>query len=354
MWVKGLGTRRAPTWSWFGIAIHRGLEVRYKPGTKRAPISDMIDAFEESCHNEIRNIYTAGGEIEDEEVVDGVQLGKAMLLGYAKEYREDDDWEVIHSEQSFQIDVPHPTKKNRTLAVYCGTWDSLWRHRTTKELWLVDHKTRKQFPTNWSFYAINDQAGSYLWVAPEVLHELGIINKKKDKIEGIIFNALRKHLPDNRPLDGAGRARNKPQKLDYYEALQETRTLNPRRLPSLARLAEMAREDDIIVLGKVSLTQPAPLFHREEIERYQSERVAQARRVQSEVMWMNRIRSGKSAAFKTPTEDCVRCPIFEVCEADEQNPLEAEELAQTLLMKVDHYEGHRKDMERTGGVIIGS
>lgn len=311
-WVKGLTSRRVPTWSWFGTAIHRGLEAWYKPGMKRGGKKKMLEAFEEAVDGEIRRVYTAGGELDEDEIVDGQTLGRAMLLGYVDHYGQDSEWEVIHSEQSFQIDVPHPYKPGKMIAVYAGTWDSLWRNVRSKEYWLVDHKTRRAFPQNWTFYEINDQAGSYLWVAPEVLVHMGIL-KKKDKIEGLIFNTLRKHMPDERPRNKNGEALN----MD----------------------------------GSVSKRQPAPLFHREEIYRRQTERVQQAHRVQQEALWMKDIRDGKREAFKTPTEDCVRCQFFDYCETDEQDKEEGQELANVILMKRDPYESHREAMER-GGVVL--
>lgn len=352
-WVLGQTARRVPTWSWFGTAVHRGLEVRYPPGNKRGKKSDMIDAFVEACDSEHRNVYSAGGELDTDEVVDGIALGKAMLLGYVDEYGKDDEWEVIHSEQSFQIDVPNPDLGALSpLAIYCGTWDSLWRNRRTKELWLVDHKTRRSFPTNWTFYEINDQGGSYLWVAPEVLHEMGIINKKKDKIEGLIFNALRKHLPSDKPRDDQGMTRNRPLKADYYEALKDKVDLNPNRLPAIPVLAEYARDLDRIVLGAVSAVQPAPLFHREEVYRSHTERVTQGQRVQAEVTWMNAVRNGTMPLFKTPTEECTRCQFFDVCQMDETSKEDAAELATAVLMHRDPYASHVADMERTGGVEV--
>ena len=37
-WVKGLSSRRVPTWSWFGTAIHKGLEARYPEGAVRGSV----------------------------------------------------------------------------------------------------------------------------------------------------------------------------------------------------------------------------------------------------------------------------------------------------------------------------
>lgn len=311
-WNKGLTSRRVPTWSWFGTAIHAGLESWYIPGKKRGGRRKMLAAFDEALDGETRRIYTDGGEISEDEIVDGRALGHAMLLGYIDHFGQDTEWEVIHSEQSFQIDVPGVKKKDPVLAIYCGTWDSLWRNRRTKELWLVDHKTRRSFPQNWSFYNINDQAGSYLWVAPEVLVAMGVLSKK-DKIEGLIFNALRKHLPDERPRNSDGECLNKD--------------------------------------GSVSKRQPAPLYHREEIYRSPEERVKQAKRVQGEALVMSKMRSGEIPVFKNPTENCVRCQYFEVCELDEWSEEEGRELARSVLMKRDPYKTHTEAMAR-GGVTI--
>ena len=332
-WDQGLTTVKTPTWAWFGTAIHAALEVRYKPGKKRGKVSKMIDAFEESMGDEVGRIWQEGGELSDEEVVDARELGHAMLRGYVDHYGPEKNIEVIHSEQSFQIDVPHPTKPGETLCVYAGTWDSLWL--VDGELWLVDHKTRKSFPSNWSFYDINDQAGSYLWVAPEVLVHMGVLTKKEAKrIQGLIFNALRKHMPDKRPINPAnGLACNRPLKQDYEEALSPVMDL-PTRLPAIAVLEEMAASKGITVYGQPSKIQPAPLFHRETVERTLNERAKMGQRVQDEAVWMQAVRNGKMPAFKTPTEDCVRCQIFDYCQADEQD------------------RDHREAMER-GGVVLG-
>lgn len=348
-WVKGLTSVRTPTWSWFGTAIHAGLEVRYKPGKKRGSLKKVLEAFEESMDGQIGKIYTEGGEIEESEVVDGRELGIAMLKGYVEEYGEEKHIEVIHSEQSFQIDVPHPTKPGEVICVYAGTWDSLWR--IDGVLWIVDHKTRKQFPSNTDFYDLNDQAGSYLWVAPEVLIHLGILTKKEaKKIMGLQFNLLRKQMPSARPVEADGYVHNKPTKADYEAALSPVMDL-PTRLPTIAVLEEYAHKQNIKVLGEVSKVQPLPLFKRVVAERSLEERATQGQRVQAEAMWMEAVRNGEMPLFKTPTEDCVRCQLFDYCQADEHDHAEGQELAEVLLRRRDPYRDHREAMER-GGVVL--
>lgn len=350
-WLKGYGTRRVPTWAWFGTAIHAALEVRYPIGIKRGKIGDVLEAFETAVGEETGRIWQDTNAILDEqEVVDAKELGRAMLIGYVEHFGDDTEWEVIHTEQPFQITVPHPTKPGKTLVVYAGTWDALWRNRRTGEFWIVDHKTRKAFPVNWTFYEINDQAGSYLWVAPEVLRFLGVFGKK-DTIEGLIFNALKKKMPDKRPVNADGLRTNKPKKEHYERALSEAGIATPTRI-TVAALHSMAEEAGLTVLGDVSAVQPGDLFHREEIYRSTSERVKQAKRVQQEALWMQRIRDGKAEAFKTPTEDCVRCKIFDYCQVDEQNTNEGKEIRDTILMRRDFYEDHHRDMVLKGGVDL--
>lgn len=348
-WGKGLTARRTPTWSWFGTAVHRGLEVRYKAGAKRGKRSEVIDAFVEACEEEVRKIYTEGGELEDSEIVDGKELGIAMLNGYIDEYGPEKHIYVVHSEQSFQIDVPDPSDPTKVLVVYAGTWDSVWL--IDGVYWIVDHKTRKAFPANTDFYDINDQAGSYLWVAPEVLVHMGIMTKKQTKkIMGLQFNLLRKQMPSSREVQADGMVHNKPVKADYEAALSPFMDL-PARLPTIAVLEQWAAERKIKVIGEVSKVQPQPLFKRIEVERSLRERVTQGQRVQREALWMNKVRSGELPIIKTPTEDCVRCQLFDYCQADEHNPEEAIEIAKSTLRNRDPYRDHRDAMQRNGVVL---
>jgi len=351
-WRRGLRTRKTPVWAWFGTAIHAALEVYYPPGIKRGKLADVLVAFHESADGETGRIWTENqGHLEDdfeEQVVDAKVLGEAMLRGYVEHYGGDRQWEVIHTEQPFQINVPHP-QTGESMVVYAGTWDSLMRNRRTKDFWIWDHKTRKSFPSEgrWQFYNINDQAGSYLWVAPEVLKFLGVF-KKTDKIEGLVFNALRKHLPDTRPINPeTGKATNNPTKDHYLEAFEKAGIELPRKV-LVKDLATMAKSAGLRVYGEPSARQPVELFHREEVFRDHHERVTQAKRVQAEAKIMSLMRSGKLDVYKVPTEECTRCPIFDYCEMNEQNPEAAEDFAKTMYRRTDPYRDHREAMTLKG------
>jgi hypothetical protein len=346
-WVRGLGTGHVPTWSWFGTAIHKALEVRYPVGTKRGSLADVLAAFEDACAGEQRRIWEQGGELDDEEWHDGVLLGNAMLKGYVKKYGEDRRWQVIHSEQPFQIDVRHPVT-GRLIAVYCGTWDLFVWDREDKVYRLVDHKTRAQFKQDWSFFELNDQGGSYLWVAPEVLRHMGLLGPK-EHIDGIVFNMLRKAMPQ--PVAEDGIRYNKPQKKHYQAALSDPRFQYDQEMvakASLAQLAAMAQKVGLDVKGDPRAVQPTPLFRRYTTHRGIEQRVNQGRKVLAEATHMDLVRRGRLPLLKHPTEDCVRCPLFDFCQLDELDPAEAEGYARTMLVQRDPYADHRAAMQEGG------
>jgi hypothetical protein len=343
-WVEGLTSPHIPTWSWFGTAIHIALSVRYQPGKKRASVADVLAAFDEAVGEEVRRMYTEGIEPDDEEIHDGRELGRAMLIGYFQQYGRDQAWHVVHNEQPFQIYVPHPERAGRYIALYCGTWDLVVWDLVDKCYRIVDHKTRRSFPSDWSFYDVNDQGGSYLWVAPEVLRHKGIFGPK-DSLDGIVFNCLKKAMPDERPKDAQGVYRNKPKKEHYITALARVGATAKMKLDELEGLA---REHGLIVLGEPSLKQPGPLFYRHTSHRTEAERVKQAEHVIAESRHMTLVRQGKLPLTKHRTEACPRCSLFDMCQLDERDPAEAREYARTMLVTGNPYAEHERAMARDG------
>jgi hypothetical protein len=351
-WVLGLTSQRVPTWAWFGTAVHKAMEVRYPLGKKRGHMADVLQAFEDAVDGQVGKIYTEGLELDEEEVVNATELGKAMLRGYHRRYGRDQHWQVIHSEQPFQINVHHPVT-GKLLLVYCGTFDMVVWDTAVKRFYVVDHKTRKTFPAIWTFYDLNDQGGSYLWVAPEVLEHLGVFTKRDSrKVEGIIFNALKKALPDDRPRNALGEATNKPTKVHYVEALGSRGIVDadgkPLMKAKLDRLQELATAAKLEVFGDVSAVQQGELFHRYTSRRGPEERVRQAQHVVNESIQMNRVRKGIDAPTKNKTEECTRCPLFDMCQLDEIDPAQGLEYAEGSLMRRDPYADHREDFAANG------
>lgn len=345
-WVRGFAAPRVPTWAWFGTAIHRALEARYPIGTKRGGIADVLDAFEEAIGEETRRVYEAGSELDDQEVHDGRELGIAMLRGYVQHWGLDKHWQVLHTEQPFQIDVRHPTT-GRLIAVYCGTWDLFVWDSVDKVYRIVDHKTRASFKKDWSFYDLNNQGGSYLWVAPEVLVHLGLL-KKTDTIDGIVFNMLRKAMPQPTAADGI--RYNQPKKPDFEAAFAAKRIELPPKL-TIVKMEALAREHGIDVKGAPRAVQPTPNFERYTTRREPEERVRQGRKVIDEARHMDMVRRGKLPLLKHPTEDCVRCQLFDFCQLDERDPQEALNYASTEFVQRDPYADHREAMQDNGFIV---
>lgn len=313
-YVKGLEPRRTPTWSWFGRAIHEALAVRYRVGRIRGSMLDTLSAFEAALGEEVRRVWTQGDELDEQEVVDARELGIAMLRGYINRYGKDAHWEVIVTETPMQIDVPHP-KTGRIIATYCLTLDAVVYDRVERKVRIVDHKTRSTFPAEgkWEFYDHNRQGKAYLWVAPELLRHMGLI-RRADQVDGIIFNCLKKRLPDDRPTNVKGEALNKD--------------------------------------GTVSKRQPAPLFHRHYTPSSPYERVRQAHHVAAEAVQMGLVRTGKLEPIKSTTEACPRCTLYEFCAADEISPEDGLEIARHVYSKRDPYADHRLDMQEKDGVWL--
>ena len=327
-WIHGLRPRREPTWAVFGTAWHKAMEVRYPPGIRRGSLTDTIDAFLDALDDSIRKIGVDLEDVYDPDEEDGIaegatkaevellladELGEIMLRAYARHWGKDPDWEVIHTEQPFQIDVHNPATGN-LLVVYAGTWDMLVRHRRTGKLWLVDHKTAKVLP-NPQYLELDDQAGSYLWVAKEVLVHKGILTKR-DSIEGIVFSYAKKAPPDPRPRDAAGRTLNKD--------------------------------------GSVSKRQPGPRFLRHTTYRPPEMQVAQAERVMQEAQIMSQMRRGDLPIYKNPTHDCPRCPLFDLCQLHEQRAPGWKDYRDELFVVKDVYADHREAMAHNGYEVKGS
>lgn len=318
-WLNGLMPVREPTWAVFGTAWHRAMEVYYPVGRKRGSVLDCIDMFLESLDDQGRKI---GVDIEDLEegerrkqedkgkkvkLVPARELGPEMLRAYHKFYEGDRDWQVVHTEQTFQIDVPDPDFPGEVIIVLAGTWDALMIQLSTRRYELWDHKSAKSIPSP-GYLNLDNQAGTYPWVAKEVLVHKGILTKK-DRIHGIWFNFAKKSPPDARPTNAAGESLNKD--------------------------------------GTVSKMQPAKRFERYYTPRTPHQIVAQARRVQKQAVVMELQRIGELPIYKTPNHECERCPMFDMCELEEAGD-DWEFYRDEMFKHRDPYRDHREAMERNG------
>jgi hypothetical protein len=206
---------------------------------------------------------------EDGTWMEAGELGYALLTAFVEEFGEDEQYEVISSEQTFAIRL---TKR----LTYVGTFD-VWRDRMTGQLLLKEWKTAAQF---WDRHLpLDEQAGTYWAFAPTWLRMLGILDDDDD-IKGILYTFLRKAMPDERPKNEEGLSLNKD--------------------------------------GAVSKRQPNPLFKRVPVYRDRRDRMNIKKRIIYQFEEMEEIRNGKRPIYKSPTTmNCAMCPFVDPCELHE-------------------------------------
>lgn len=285
---------------WFGIGVHEALAQWYKPGLKRG--IHPAEYWADWAAEEETKIRTSVSENYQEDVwEDARDLGIAMLEGYVATYGEDDTWEVIDTEHAFQIEIPYRNRSG-VQAIYAGTFDGVYRDLTDGLIRLMEHKTAKSVKL--SHLPLDDQAGSYWAVASDILRHEGIL-KSGEQIKGIMYNFLRKAMPDERPQDERGRYLNKN--------------------------------------GSVSKIQPKSLFVREPVDRTRKEIRTQIRRIQDEASWMAAARKRPDRIFKNPTMDCDwDCPLYDMCQLHERGGDDWKEYRDVMFTRADPYADHRK------------
>jgi len=359
---QGLTTKSIrPGALWFGIGIHLALQERYKyKGLRRG--KDVLKVWRDYVGEEIAFVNTTNYEDADpnvapeQEWVEAQALGEAMLGAYLDKYGKDERWHVISAEQTFEIPIPRPmsASERRTnssaqriaripLVYYNGTFDLVALDAEAEEensLLLWDHKTAKQITT--SHLSLDDQAGAYWAIASDVLAHQGLI-KPGMKLDGILYNFLRKTIPDDRPTNVDGEATNKPTKQQYIAAFpKDVQDWAQDKKTTLADLVRMANEYGIIVLGDVSKTQPTPMFVRETVVRTRNERRTQIQRIQGEALLAEKYRTRELPLIKNPTKDCSwDCSFFSMCELHEAGG-DWQEYRDAVYKKTDPYANHRK------------
>ena len=321
----------------FGTLIHAALERYYTPlpkGTKRQRIHPAT-IFQTLYAEELTRTREAWPEWRDDdgEWHDYLALGVAMLEGYVKRWSaQDDEYIVLATEQTFQTPIVFPDQWNgANLApkasprTYVGTFDRILYDKVNRRLLLGDYKTTKSDPTKTGHLALDEQAGAYWAMAPRWLHESAPaalqakIRRRlralppsvrravtdddgRLRFDGILYDFLRKGLPDERPTDSEGHSLNKD--------------------------------------GSVSKMQPTPLFHRETVYRDAGDRAHVLERVWQDAVEIGQVREGTLALKKSPDYfHCLNCQFKDLCELHETgNDWEA--MAKVTMTGWDPFSAH--------------
>jgi len=312
-YLAGLETKARRGALSFGSMIHSALEAYYPPGVERG--EHPAEAF--------ARLYDANDEGDfdqwDEEGnrVPARELGIAMLEGYVEEYGTDSDIEMIAPEMGFQIDVYD--QRGDYLCTYVGKIDGVARRRSTGRVVNLEHKSAKSIPLVRINSDYGEQGLSYSWASTRWLQHQGILGPD-EAVEGVLYNFLRKALPDERPMNEAGHRLNKPSKDAIVAACEGAGLPTKGTIPVLTdRLISSGwTEQDVLLLGEPSKNQPAPLFHRQPMDIGPRQLVQFEKRLRQEAWEMRQVRLGKIPVYKSPSDwTCRMCDLRDVCEVHE-------------------------------------
>jgi Zierdtviridae exonuclease len=257
---------------WFGTGIHYALAEWYDEGFNRGP--QPADTFYRWVGDEVREIKANLTDrdrewFEEPAYYDAGDLGIAMLDAYLDQYGEDEDWEVIAVEQAFEVEL---VRNGETIAIFAGCVDGAFIDHSDGNAYLLENKSAGAIKT--AHLPLDMQAGNYFAAGTTVLRHQGVIGPK-DTLYGIMYNFLRKSMPDERPRNARGAALNKD--------------------------------------GRISKRQPPKMFHREPVDRKPREVGAILQRITDKAMLMNEYRSGRMPVTKNITDMCPYCPFFNMC-----------------------------------------
>jgi hypothetical protein len=312
-YLAGLETKARRGALSFGSMGHAALEAYYPPGVKRG--QHPAEAFAE--------LYDAQPDTFDQWDEEGNKvpardLGIAMMNGYVEQYGTDPDFEMVAPEMGFQIDVLD--EGGRLLCTYVGKMDGVARRRSTGKLVILEHKTAKSIPERVFINSdYGEQGLSYAWAATRWLQHTGVLGPD-EAVEGVVFNFLRKALPDTRPQNEAGHRLNKPSKDALVTACEVEGLPMKGTIPVLTeRLLEHGwTELDVARLGEPSKNQPAPLFMRQSMDIGPRQLLNFEKRLRQEAWEMRQVRQGKIPVYKSPSDwTCRMCDLRDVCEVHE-------------------------------------
>jgi hypothetical protein len=280
-WRRGL-TPKAKRFSALDLGswAHLALADWYGPGLKRnGNLATTFSVFAMAAIIEANDNGAPDYVIQEAEEL--LSLGEQMLTAYQEHYENDQKIFVVAAEIPLEFTIPIG---GDVLVIHKLKPDLVFRDRHGR-VWLMEHKTAKSIRTD--HLVIDNQARPYGTMSEPALKALGII-KASDEFAGILYNFLRKALPDIRPKDAQGRSLNKD--------------------------------------GSVSKSQPAANFVRKPIRMTRRAKIITLNRLRQDAVTISAatdlVRSREIDPInipKTPHYSCPRmCPFFNMCVAEEE------------------------------------
>lgn len=274
-----------------GTWFHTGLEKWYGQGLRRngSLAQHVTDAWTHDLDMGVPEPW-----MDDFEKL--TMLAEAMAISYQSKYGRDTHVHVLGTELPLEFSFKMGTHRLKP--------DMVVRMRDTGLYYLWENKTAGQI--NIEHLTIDDQARGYAAMAEIGLLKNGVL-PAGTHLSGIIYNFVRKALPDEREQNAKGEYLNKD--------------------------------------GSVSKKQPAAQFLRHTLPLSKRAKEIALRRVDREVSeivsFTNRLRARELDPLwirKTPHRSCPRfCDFFPICNAEEQGS-NIQQMMNDLYMVQDPYE----------------
>jgi hypothetical protein len=298
-WRKGLVPKRKRFGALdLGTWVHAGLADWYLPGVKRYGL--LADLVIHHSGIAIAEAYREGApDYEIEKANELQMLGAAMAGAYQEHYKNDLDIDVIAAELPLEFTFPSLAEGAKVIhrlkpdLVYADNRDGVW---------LMETKTATSVRTE--HLVIDDQARPYGAMAARALEKAGVLKGRKFK--GIMYNFLRKALPDERETNEKGQYLNKN--------------------------------------GTVSARQPKPLFVRHPVLLTEGARAVTLERIHTETRMIAGITQALRTKSidpihlpKTPHHSCPKfCDYFTMCTMEE-NGLDIRDFMKSQYLQRDPY-----------------
>jgi hypothetical protein len=284
-----------------GTWMHSALAEWYGKGTWRNDTLVVWFTFfaNEAIHEAEQN---KAPDYIIEKAEELAELGKLMAERYEKHYGNDSDTYVLDAEIPLEFSIPHPDDPSQIMAIHKLKPDLVFADREKQEIWLMEHKTAKQVQLE--HLVIDDQARPYGAMAERALRKLGIIQRWKFK--GILYNFLRKAMPDERPRNSKGQYLNQ----DGRVSKKQTPPYFVRKPITLTRAAKR------ITLGRLQ---------------------AEAKVITNVTLMLRKEPHLAAALPKTPHKSCPKtCQFFTMCVAEEEGG-NIKDMERMMFMRRDPY-----------------
>lgn len=248
-WRRGLVPRATQFGALeLGTWVHDALAHWYMRGTKRHEMG-LVELFRNHALLDIRVAETNRAPSHTiEKAEELLSLGEAMLTAYQAHYGNDEKVHVIAVELPLNFTIPD--ENGQIVAIHKIKPDMIFLK--DQEIWLMEHKTAAAIRTE--HLAIDDQARPYGSMAERALRNSGLLKRfERYLFKGIMYNFLRKALPDQRPTNAKGQYLNQNGSVSKRQPpanfVREPITLTSRsKVIALNRIAE-----ETIRITKVTL-----------------------------------------------------------------------------------------------------